>query len=282
MKCFSLLAGALLSLSFLVVGCKSSSSVQRTDIPRPAPGFDLEAYKDRVVAHTTQMQTLTAKASVAIQTGGKSISANGTLRMKRNDVIQLSITFLGMEVGRMEFSPQEVLLIDRFNKQYVRAPYAEVSFLQKADLDFNALQALLWNEVFVPGTPNLTTEAMQRFEAKENGDYVLLDLTDAPELLYQFRTVKGNGLLDNTLIRSKKNDDSTEFTCRYGSFTEVEGKTFPTRIHMAVSGLKKGAYSLDLTLSKLNSSADWETHTDVSTKYKERSVNDILKQLMNL
>ena len=51
------------------------------------------------------MQTLTAKASVAIQTGGKSISANGTLRMKRNDVIQLSITFLGMEVGRMEFFP---------------------------------------------------------------------------------------------------------------------------------------------------------------------------------
>ena len=64
-----------------------------------------------------------------INLGQKDLSVNGTLRMKRNDVVQLSLTFLGMEVGRMEFTPSDVLIIDRFNKQYVRASYDEVSFL---------------------------------------------------------------------------------------------------------------------------------------------------------
>jgi hypothetical protein len=51
-----------------------------------------------------------------------------------------------MEVARLEFTPQEVLLIDRVNKQYVRAKYEEVNFLKRNDISFQALQKRFWDE----------------------------------------------------------------------------------------------------------------------------------------
>lgn len=70
--------------------------------------------------------------------GRQNLSVGGTLKMKRDDVVQLSLTVLGIEVGRLEFTPKDVLIVDRVNKQYVRARYDQVAFLQTADLDFYA------------------------------------------------------------------------------------------------------------------------------------------------
>ncbi len=268
----------LLSLS----GCKSSRSVvAEKDIPA-TPAFDVSAYKNRVVARAARPAALTARVSLTLKAGTKEISVNGNLRMKRDDVIQLSLTFLGMEVGRMEFTQNDVLLVDRFNKQYVRVPYAGVSFLKSARLDFNALQALFWNEVFVPGTTEPVAGLLERFATSEEGDYVLFRLTDAPQLAYSFRTVKGNGLLDQTIISGKTPGDATKFVGRYGSFADVEGYTFPARIRFAVEGLRRGNYSLDMELSRFSTSDKWEKRTEISSKYKERTVNDIMRQLMSL
>ncbi len=271
-----------LTVPVLLAGCKSSSSVQRSDASALTPAFDLAAYKNKVVSQAPKMKALTAKISLSLQAGSKNIAASGSLKMKKDEVIQLSITFLGMEVGRMEFTPKDVLLVDRFNKQYVRAPYGNVDFLRNARLDFNALQALFWNELFVPGESQLSDQVLKRFAVNEQDDYVVFDLTDAPQLVYSFQTVKGNGLLDCTTIRGKDASDPMTFTWRYGDFTEAEGQTFPGRMSLAVGGLKKGSYTLDIALSKFTTASDWETTTQISSKYKQRSVNDIMRQLMAL
>lgn len=105
--------------------------------------------------HLSQ-QGVTASTKVRLSgVGGKDLSVNGKLQMKRNDVIRLSLRFLGMEVGLMEFTPNDVLVVDRINKQFVRAKYGEVSFLRQAGLDFYALQSLFWNELFIPGQHTL-------------------------------------------------------------------------------------------------------------------------------
>ena len=115
-----------------------------------------EAYKEKVVSNFQTAQYLTARATISLKAGTKDISVGGSLKMKRNDVIQLSLTFLGIEVGRMEFTTTDVLIIDKINKQYVRAPYSQASFLESAGLDFYSLQSLFWDELFEPGTTTVT------------------------------------------------------------------------------------------------------------------------------
>ena len=75
----------------------------------------------RINANRHTEEYLTAKAGVKLESGRNNVSVNGTLRMKRDEVIQLSLAFLGlMEVGRMEITPDYFMLIDRMKQQYVR------------------------------------------------------------------------------------------------------------------------------------------------------------------
>ena len=181
MKHILSISGLLLVTALMLSGCKSSKTVQSGKMPDAVPAFDVNAYKNRVVARAARPSALTARLALTLKAGTKEISVNGSLRMQRDDVIQLSLTFLGMEVGRMEFTQQDVLLVDRFNKQYVRVPYGELDFLQRARLDFEALQALFWNELFVPGSSGKLSELMSRFKVSEYGDYVRFVLDDAPQ-----------------------------------------------------------------------------------------------------
>ena len=138
---------------------------------------DAAAYKARVLSAAQRTGCLTAK--VRFQLTGNAVGSmtdmtvSGTLRMKRDDVVQLSLRALGIEVGRLEFSPQDVLLIDRMGKRYVRAKYGDVAFLRQAGLDFHAVQALFWNEIFLPGTQNAEA-ALPHFDVETAKNQTLL------------------------------------------------------------------------------------------------------------
>lgn len=67
-----------------------------------------------------------------IKAGGKDITVPGSLHMRKNQVIriQLFIPLLGSEVGRLEFTPDYVLVIDRIHKEYIKANYDQLDFLK--------------------------------------------------------------------------------------------------------------------------------------------------------
>ena len=91
----------------------------------------------------------TSKVKVTITQNDKSISTTGTLRMRYDDVIQITLVdpFIGItEVGRMELSPDSVLIIDRINKRYVSTKYDEFDALKKNNIDFQTVQEYFWIE----------------------------------------------------------------------------------------------------------------------------------------
>ena len=68
----------------------------------------------------------TSKVRVTITQEGKDVTTSGNLRMRYGDVIQLTLVdpLLGIaEIGRLELSPDKVLIIDRVNKRYVDTNY---------------------------------------------------------------------------------------------------------------------------------------------------------------
>ena len=261
-----------------LASCRSSRSLEKAGPVVPAASA-LD-YMKTVAANAQQARALTARVKVRLGLDGKGVSANGSLRMKRDDVVQLSLTILGMEVGRLEFTPEDVLVVDRFNKQYVRAAYADVDFLARAGLDFYSLQALFWNELFVPGVRDVEA-ASSRFSLSKSGQYTLLSLTDAPTLDYGFLTVTSSGLIDRVTVEGKAGAAHGQLVWRYGDFTTVGGRPFPATMTAALTGVGKD-FSLSLSLSRINNDDGWETRTEVSSKYKRRSAEEIFRQLMNL
>lgn len=280
---------SLLCLVIALSGCRSSKHLaERGQTPSTGPSTETlspsEAQKAaaecvaRVAAVQAEGPCLTATAKVAISGKGKDFSASGQLRLKRDDVVRLSVRVLGMEVGLLEFTPSDVLIVDRFNKQYVRASYAEVPFLSQADLDFYALQALFWNEIFVPGQRRLDERARSRFSLSEAEGRNLLSLTDTPRLRYDFFANSRTDCIEALRVEGRNASDRGTFSFSYADFRPFSGRSFPTRMQMRVTGAGTDL-GLDLSLSGLKADSDWNTRTTISAKYTRRPLDQVLKAL---
>lgn len=272
----------VLSVGFLVLTLFSCSTSRKTvsGVGVKKENTTVQAYAMRVMENAVTSPCITARASYELKAGSKDFSLGGTLKMKRDDVIRLSMTFLGMEVIRIEFTPQSVLVIDRFNKQYVTAGYSDASFLRSASLDFYTLQSLFWNEIFYPGERDVKT-ALQAFQISSSGEHTLLSLTSAPKLNYDFLTLTTSHLLDRVTVTSKDASAAESLVCKYSDFTSFSGKKFPTLISITGKGGKRDI-DLAISLSRLSDDSKWETRTSVPSSYKKRSVDEVLSQLSRL
>ena len=141
----------MLMLCILLASCRSKKEVvsttttvsDNTTIGVPPS----QGNKQPADAKQQEETCVTAKVRLELASNGKSTSVGGMLRMKRNDVIQLSlVTFGVLEVARIEMAPDYFLLVDKMGRQYVKASYNDVSFLRDADVDFYTIQSYFWNE----------------------------------------------------------------------------------------------------------------------------------------
>ena len=283
MKHLFLLSLLLLTLS----SCRTARHAASGGSARPAtsapsatpePSAALaKASVAKVNAQRLNQQHVTARVQVTLTAKGKEVSASGQLRMKRDDVIQLSVTLLGFEVGRMEFTPTDVLVIDRVHKQYVRAAYSDIPFLASTGIDFYALQSLFWHELFVPGKRGVPEAGS--FAVTQSAEGLTLTPQHTPLLTYTFVASADNGVLQSLRVQDARHADPTQFACRYANFTTLSGKAFPATIEMGITGSQADA-SLRLQLSRLNHDASWNTRTTVSQKYTRRNADEVFKALL--
>ncbi len=247
--------------------------------------FSPAAYLATVRSNESDEKALTSKVKVKIQVGQKSVSSTGTLRMKKDDVIQLSVVdpVVGIaELGRMEFTPTNVLIIDRFNKQYINVPYDSVSFLKRANIDFNSLQSLFWNEVFQPGKAEPVASAYTYTNtygtAATPSDSIVNIGFHGPLLDYVFLTQQPEGTLECTTISSPK-DQTAEFQCNYADFSNFSGRPFPHSLVMSFVMGKKNA-SLTFKLSSLRNNTNWSTRTPAPSRYTKADLEKIFRSLV--
>lgn len=272
---FRLLVFAVMAL--LVASCSTTQKMKSTSL---IAGLSEKEYLENVLANHSGSgwEALTAKMSLVLDVDNKPTKVSGTLRIKKGEVIQLSVApFLGIEVARAEISPDGMLVIDRMNKRYVKVPFAELQVLAKADLDFHTLQALFLNELFLPGKTELSLRDMSAFDVELLDDKVQLDVRKTKRFSYRFITEPSNALLKESFIGLKNTPYGIEWS--YGDFRLLEQKAFPTNMELSFVGGKK-AVNATFSLSRLSTNSDWETHTKVSDKYERIPLENLLKRLL--
>ena len=242
----------------------------------------------KVYDNEVYTRSISSKIKFTINTGRKDLSVSGSLKMKKDEVIRIQLTPFGlMEVGRLEFAKDYVLLMDRINKEYIKANYADVDFLQKNGLDFYALQALFWNQLFVPGEQKITDSSLKKFSVTFN-DAVANTIVslERGSMLYQWSADKSNGRLRSVDVTySGKSSGKTTVTCNYGSFKPVGRKHFPTDITLLMksNAVKGGSpISVNISLDGIDTDGDWDTFTSVSSKYRQVSVQDVMNRLLKM
>lgn len=225
----------------------------------------------------------TAKISLSLSAGDKSASLGGTLRMKRNDVIQLSLVTFGiLEVARIEVTPDYFMAIDKVGRQYLKAAFRDVPFLKTAGIDFYTLQALFWDELFlIGGSGSNAMPTEKQFTKTMEGDKAKLVNSDSQLAVLTFLVGKLTGLIQQTSVSPHAKGSSPYLTWEYAEFEQLKGKYFPVRHIITVPNGNKPVKAT-LSLSNLKNDSGWETRTEISSRYSEITVEKLLSLIMKL
>ena len=265
-----------LLLVLFMASCSSTRNLKKSDI---FSDFSESEYMGKILSHAERWEAVTAKMSVSLKLNGKNTGkVNGTLRIKRGEVIQMSFTpFLGIEVGRAEISPEGLLVIDRMNKRYVQVGFDELKRRTSVDLSYPILEALFLNEMFLPGKEGLTMRDKSSFDWTVALPEVVLSAKRTKTFGYQFRTEAPEGWLKQSHIGLT--GTAYALNWMYDAFQPLEQSVFPTYMHVSFEGGKK-TNTATFSLSRLSVNTDWETRTEVSKKYQKVELEEVIKMLV--
>lgn len=238
--------------------------------------------KDKIVEMAAERnikaECISSKIKLKLSSGKDDLSVSGTLKMRRDKVIRLQLMAFGIvEAGRLELTPDYVLLMDRINKQYVKVSYSGVDFLKKSGLNFHSLQALFWNELFLPGEINLADSLLNLFGTTLEGDTATISFSKG-NMNYSWMVSAKDGSIWKADIRHLSGA-GLEWT--YDSPKTFEDSLFPTSntIKLQLAGREA---EMQIDLSSLSTNGDWETQTTISSKYKEVELDYILSRLLSM
>lgn len=270
----NLLFTALIALAaLLIISCR-----HRPDDPvRGYAGTDIVA---GINAQRCEAEQLSASMDLTLNAAGHNITVGGNLKMKRNDCIQMSLQVLGLvEAGRLELTPDYVLLVNRLGKQYVHLAYDDVAFFRESGITFYTFQSLFWNELFLPGKDNKQPTPAD-FAVSQGGTGAFLTHT-ANSFVLRFLANAATGRLQQTSIKYSNGEGNLDWN--YRSWAQINKSSFPDKMDLALH-FQGFEGSMNWQLRNLRSNERWsDTRTKINTdKYKKVSPEQILKQLGSL
>ena len=282
MKNLKVLMIALLALPLLLASCHSKKQVVTETKPAAPDSLEQSEFLQKVNSNASKSQFVTSKLKFTVEYGPQQVSLTGNLKMKRDDVIQLQLMAFGfVEAGRIEFTKDYVLIMDRINKQYLKAPYNHISFLRNSGINFYTLQALFWNELFVPGHQEVKKSALDNFTASLGEDDVVISLEEG-KMSYSWLANQQTGRINMANISYRDHfKGNTQLNWEYKGFSPLMGKPFPSDMGITLTTPEK-ELKLGVKLNYLGNESEWETRTKVSDKYREVTVDDILRRFMAL
>ena len=274
------LAAATMAIA-MVAGCGSTRRVVR-DTPNAQSGVQQQDFLQKVSDNAQHARFVTSKVKFSVEVGSQQLTLTGNLKMKRDDVIRLQLMAFGfVEAGRLEFTKEYVLVMDRINKQSLRVPYQQLECMRNSGLDFYALQDLFWNELFQPGQSRMTDEMLKSYNTDMEGEDAVISM-ESGKLSYRWLAEKGSALVKMANILYKdRYRGNYQLNWDYLDFKLNGRKKFPMD-HKVNFTIPDKEVKFEMMLNYLGADEDWEPRTEVSGKYRQVSVDEILRRFMAL
>ncbi|MDR3266218.1 MAG: DUF4292 domain-containing protein [Tannerella sp.] len=266
---------AVLCMIFLLSGCKTSkvNTASSDEILKTE-----ETFFSSVLDNSLHFNTLTSRLKIELATPDKELSARAVLKMRNDDVISISVQpFLGIEAFKIELTKDSVKLIDRLNKRYMIESYEQIKGEMVIDFNFNNLQALLSNSMFIPGKDKLDAKAFRFFRyTKSRGKEAEFSIKGTTGFTYRFVADSEEKLLSTTI---RDNSGVNMLKWDYDNFQNMGDKRFPAKMtaHLLSDEKEKGT----VTLLFSDPVIDTQITTDfkIPAGYKQVTLSQIIKTL---
>lgn len=283
-----LFAVALGGMTLAMAGCgskKAATEGTSSTVDKHNGGnVQALAFVQKVANQKVSTQNIVGKMSLNVQMGSKNITVPGSLHMRYGEVIRIQafIPLLGSEVGRIEFTPDYVLVIDRMHKEYIKEDYNKVDFLKNNGLNFYSLQALFWNQLFMPGTTSISDANLLDFGVTEAGNSKHITLKKG-NLNIVWNADNANGRISTAKATySSLTQGKSSLNWTYSNFKAVAGKMFPAyqKFTFATTAIKNQSnISLTIDIDGVKTDSKWEAKSEISKRYKKIEATDVFGKL---
>ena len=272
---------AALALPLVLAACGTQRKAVKETSVTPAIQ-NAQQFLQQVNDNAMYAKFITSKVKFSVEVGNQQLTLTGNLKMKRDDVIRLQLMAFGfVEAGRLEFTKDYVLIMDRINKQFIKANYNQLDFMRNSGLNFYSLQSLFWNEFFQPGKTRMTDELLKDYKTDLMGEDAIISMEN-DKLSYRWLVDKAVAQIKmaNIMYEDKIRGDY-QLNWDYEDFRSSGKKKFPF-VHNILFNTPNKTVKMGMTLNYLGNDEEWETRTEVSGKYREVSVDEILRRFMAL
>lgn len=259
----------------LVSGCKSKKTL--TTGGELAKKTHKEVVADALKSEI-YFRTITSKGSIELKSGSSSKKVSATFKIIKDSVLQVSLRGFGIEIMRMDLTPERIAIIDRWKKQYFSESFKDSEFLKQLDFNFYNLQALFTNKLFVPGKQEVEYNDYGKFVVNMANELYMLQTKGKGNLLYNF-AVDASDHIVSTLIYNEKQNLSLQWS--YTDFIKDNELTYPTTMQAKIDAMKKRA-DIVISYNKLEIDKDFSVDTSIPSKYAKVSFKDLLGSYLNL
>ncbi len=254
--------------TFILIGCRSIRDVQES--------------KKEAVSRENRVQKLMiyppfSDLSAKIVVASQSKMISGQLKMRWDKSIQISISALGMvELGRLEFLTDKVVVINRINRTYSELFYSDATYFTDFDLDYYVIQSLLWNRLFVSGERDLS---------KALKSIIYLSLQTTEDILCMDRLSGFHFLInsENNLVGTFRKTPLYQFDIKYGDFDNVNSSfCFPKQWLVSIT-IAETLFSVEANLQSLSvEKGEWVSETKVNSRYSKITLKQMLDSVIEI
>lgn len=252
--------------ALILAGCGSTAGLKKQK--------DQQKHEGEVLIHSLMARPPVDELTASLSLNLKGTKVNGQLRMRYGRSIQISASMLGLvEIVRIEFLPEMVVIMDRVHNRYTVCHYADIPYRNELGLDFEVVQALFWNRIFSPGSSD-EADAAARLEVSAPDEKNAVSVKDM-ECGYLFNT---DGI--NRLNAVSKSGSGYSFRMDYSDFTAVSDKMeYPLGLSMEINLEKSGTKASVKMSSVSTEKKNWADRTQVTSRMKQVSLDDLLENL---
>lgn len=191
----------------------------------------------------TDIQWLSGDCDVDVDMGGRSISLNMNVRMRRDSIIWLNMTKWGINAARVLIRPDSIFVLNYIQNQVIMLPISAAKDKLGVDLNFGMLQNMfLGIPTWLGSAENLTISAADSGLAVKNQK-------DIWTLNFLFN--KNCELQTTTLQKADEQGKMTVSYADYAPFNaQLSAQMFSFSRQIKVQGVRSGDGTIGLVFDK--------------------------------
>ncbi|MBN2682141.1 MAG: DUF4292 domain-containing protein [Bacteroidales bacterium] len=257
---------ALVLACFGLVSCKTkkTASVEENhDKNKKLKSLSVKKIHQELEEKYLNFNTFSSKLNIEFDNGEKSQSVKANIRISKDSTIWVSIIpALGIEMARVSLTQDSVKFLNKLSSQYFVGDYEYLSNMFHLELDYNLVQDLIMNELFMYPMPDDSIKLRQHFNADNDSVYYYLNSVKEKKVKRLQKKNKTEGLIDQTVIINPDffkieevqiNDFDLDlaFNIKYSGFNQNDTtKCFPTKSDIEIKFEEKNV-KISLEYSKI-------------------------------